>query len=53
MSCQMKLATAFVVIVQRDQALGYSENLSLQITNLVYSLVFSGYTISTIRSINN
>ena len=53
MSYQIKSVTAFVVIAQRDQALGHPENLSLQITNLVYPLVFSRYTTLTIRSINN
>ena len=49
----MKSVTAFVVIVQRGQALGHPENLSLQITSLVYSLVFNRYTILIIRSVNN
>ena len=53
MSCQIKLVTTFVVTAQRDQALGHPENLSLQITSLVYSLVFSRYTILIIRSVNN
>ena len=53
MSCQMKSVTAFIVIVQRDQASGHPENLSLQITSLVYPLVFSRYIILMIKSINN